>query len=216
MAPGNRFFSVFLLLAALMASGKAVRTPSSGAVASMEQLRSCMSGTFSSKQQSIDDPSYYHIVLRMEPVEFLNRRSGKGFFLYVEQAMSTSPSEPYRQRIYHVEQLSDTLFASWIYLLPDVKRFAGKKGDDPLFQQIADSLLIKEGCEVLLRPQSDGSFAGGTVGRNCASDRSGATWTSSEVTLYPDRMISWDRGWNDAGEQKWGAVKGGYIFIKEP
>jgi hypothetical protein len=27
-------------------------------------------------------------------------------------------------------------------------------------------------------------------------------------------MISWDRGYNDAGEQVWGAEKGGYIFLK--
>lgn len=29
-------------------------------------------------------------------------------------------------------------------------------------------------------------------------------------------MLSWDRGWNDAGEQVWGAEKGGYHFEREP
>jgi hypothetical protein len=35
------------------------------------------------------------------------------------------------------------------------------------------------------------------------------------VTIWPDRLISWDRGWNDKGQQVWGAEKGGYIFVKQ-
>jgi hypothetical protein len=151
----------------------------------------------------------------MEPIEAFQTKRNNKFYLYVEQAMAEKPDSPYRQRIYEVEQMNDTLYVSWIYLLPNAKRFIGKKGSDPIFSQIADSLLIKAGCEVFLRPQPDGSYTGGTLNRNCPSDRSGATWTSSEVVLTPGRMVSWDRGWNDAGEQVWGAVKGGYIFIRE-
>jgi hypothetical protein len=29
-------------------------------------------------------------------------------------------------------------------------------------------------------------------------------------------MVSWDRGYNDEGEQVWGAEKGGYRFVKRP
>jgi hypothetical protein len=32
----------------------------------------------------------------------------------------------------------------------------------------------------------------------------------------PNGMVSWDRGYNDAGQQVWGAEKGGYEFVKRP
>lgn len=182
---------------------------------SLDHLKSCMSGTFSSKKQSLEDSAFYPILLRMEPIEAWNKKAKNKFYLYVEQAMATAADAPYRQRVYEVEKMNDTLYVSWIYLLPDAKRFIGTKGTDPIFAQIADSLLIKAGCEVFLKPGPDGSYKGGTLNRNCASDRAGATWTSSEVVLTQGQMVSWDRGWNDSGEQVWGAVKGGYIFIRE-
>ncbi len=39
-------------------------------------------------------------------------------------------------------------------------------------------------------------------------------YTTSEVVLSSDRMVSWDRGWDAEGKQAWGAEKGGYVFIK--
>ena len=48
----------------------------------------------------------------------------------------------------------------------------------------------------------------------CPSDRKGAAYATSEVTITENELISWDRGYNDKDEQVWGAEKGGYHFLK--
>ena len=40
-------------------------------------------------------------------------------------------------------------------------------------------------------------------------------WCPSAAAAEPaDGMTSWDRGWNDAGEQVWGAEDAGYVFLR--
>ena len=68
------------------------------------------------------------------------------------------------------------------------------------------------GCGVALTIQEDGSYTGNTEPEACSSTLQGATWASSIVTLTEDRVESWDQGWDDAGNQVWGATAGPYIF----
>jgi hypothetical protein len=42
----------------------------------------------------------------------------------------------------------------------------------------------------------------------------GASWESSEVVLLPGVLETWDRGFDAAGQQVWGAVKGPYRFVR--
>lgn len=58
----------------------------------------------------------------------------------------------------------------------------------------------------------DGSFVGRTEGNGCASELRGAAYATSEITLTASEMVSWDRGFNSAGKQVWGAPTGGYRF----
>lgn len=179
-----------------------------------EHLRNCMSGNFSSQLQSEQDSDYFDIRLRMVPIW---TSSSSKFFLYVEQAVSTSLDKPYRQRIYKVEKISDIEFVSHIYNVASPSRLVGKNGDDSIFKQLTeDSLQIKDGCEVFLHYNTKtNDFSGSTKENSCPSDRQGAKFASSKVTINSDQMVSWDQGWNEEGKQVWGATKGGYIFIKE-
>ena len=177
-------------------------------------LKQYMSGSFSSELQSKNDSDYFDIRLRMEPIWSSNEQE---FFLYVEQAMSTSIDEPYRQRIYRVVKESDDRFVSYIYGLRSPERFVGKSGSDAVFGSITrDSLRALDGCEVRLvfNPKLN-QFEGSTGERSCPSSRSGATYTTSKVVIRETGMNSWDQGWNDAGTQVWGATKGGYEFLKQ-
>lgn len=176
-------------------------------------LKNYMQGSFSSQAQSKRDSTYFDIRLRMVPIW---ESSNEVFYLYVEQAIASSLDKPYRQRVYKVENQSDTLFVSHIYTLPQPARFIGKSSNDEIFTQLTpDSLQLKDGCEVYLHfdPHTQLYF-GGTQDHRCPSDRNGASWTTSEVTLQEDMMVSWDRGWNTDGKQVWGAEKGGYEFVK--
>ena len=60
----------------------------------------------------------------------------------------------------------------------------------------------------------DDHFEGGTQGEACRSTLSGASYATSEVYLNADIVRSWDRGFNDEGEQVWGAESAAYEFIR--
>ncbi len=177
----------------------------------LEELAYALAGSYTSVEQAKSDTSYYEIELEMVRI-WPKRKDGAWF--YVEQATATSKAKPYRQRVYHVKQVNDSTFTSTILTIKGGERYFGAYADPVKLEQIPkDSLETLEGCDItLVRRGRD--YVGSTNGRDCPNKRGEATYATSEVTLRPDRMISWDRGWNNAGVQVWGAEKGGYIFIK--
>ena len=178
-----------------------------------DYLFQCMQGEFSSEEQSKNDSDYFHIRLRMIPVW---QKEANVFYLYVEQSMATNTDKPYRQRFYKVVKNDDNHYTSHIYMVSNPARFTGKDRNDPIFNRItADSLQLKDGCEVYLtyNPATK-TFEGSTRDKTCPSDRSGAAYATAKVVLSESEMRSWDQGWNAEGKQVWGATKGGYIFKK--
>ena len=179
----------------------------------LKLLISRMQGSFSSEAQAKVDTDYYDIRLHMVQIW---PKSTDGYWLYVEQAMSTMMEKPYRQRIYKVTSVGSTL-ESAVYMLPDAKRFAGAFKNPLIFDSFSkDSITKKEGCSVFMA-KFDDTFAGKTGDKTCPSDLRGASYATSKVTIYADKLISWDQGFDKAGKQVWGAEKGGYVFdrIKE-
>ncbi|MBK7032563.1 MAG: hypothetical protein IPH49_04720 [Ignavibacteria bacterium] len=77
-----------------------------------------------------------------------------------------------------------------------------------------DDLSIRRGCEVYMQ-MDDIMFFGSTHGTACTSDLKGASYATSEVKIFRDRIISWDRGFSADGVQVWGPKKGGYVFVKQ-
>jgi hypothetical protein len=179
----------------------------------VEILVEYMVGSFTSKEQAEKDSSYFNIELEM--VQIWKDRTDAPW-LYIEQAVAETKDKPYRQRVYQIKQRSDGKIESIVYSIPDPLRFAGDyKKEFPLLRINPDSLLIKEGCEVVLYRTDHGYFEGGTVDKNCTSDLRGARYATSEVMIDKDKMITWDRGFDQNGNQVWGATKGGYIFKKK-
>ncbi len=177
--------------------------------AELRNLAHLMAGSYSSEaQHEKDTVNYFDIRLQIIPI-WKDRKDG--YWFYVEQAMNGYLDKPYRQRVYHLKQNEGT-FESVIYLLKDPLRFTGKPESVELLP--LDSLLEKEGCSVILKKTKDNVYAGGTVGKNCPSDRKGATYATSQVTISEDLLLSWDQGFNEKDEQVWGAEKGGYYFKK--
>lgn len=176
----------------------------------LDQLTSWMAGSYSSQAQHLlDTANYFDIRLQMVPI-WKDRKDGHWF--YVEQAVADYIDKPYRQRVYRVHEPEPGVFESVIYTLQDPLRFTHHP--ELLEKLPVDSLTEKKGCSVVLRKQADGNYVGSTVGKQCPSDRKGASYATSEVTITPDRLLSWDRGFNDKDEHVWGAEKGGYEFIK--
>jgi len=185
-------------------------TPASLADAAFDQLV----GHFDSTTQSQDDWTYYAISLKHCPVDLpaLGER-----VLYVEQALADTPAEPYRQRLYTVEDLDAQAVTTRLFELPDPDAVINACDDPAAVTWDVEGLTELVGCGVVLAPTDDG-FAGSTVEDQCLSDYSGATYATAQVTLSPSQLTSWDQGWSSAGDQVWGATDGPYVFdrLSEP
>lgn len=179
----------------------------------LDELVAWMSGSFSSAAQAAADPDYRDIRLHMTPI-WTDRHDAR--WLYVEQALSEKPEKPYRQRVYRVSAEKDGV-SSEVYSLPgDPLRFAGAWKDVSLLATLSVTQLApREGCAVHLHRDVDGSWSGSTIGQDCPSELAGATHATSEVHVTRDLLTSWDRGFDAAGKQVWGATKGPYRFVKE-
>lgn len=171
-----------------------------------------MEGSYSSEEQSKSDSDYFDIRLHMKRIW---PEISSAYWLYVEQATAEAPDKPYRQRVYRITNTYEGRFESAVFTINNPLRFAGEwKKDKPLADLTPDSLNIREGCSVILTLMTDTTYEGSTEGDNCQSDLRNANFATSEVKIEKDRIISWDRGFDETGKQVWGAVKGGYIFLK--
>lgn len=175
------------------------------------RFKQYLTGSFSSFAQSQRDPEFYEIVLNMVPI-WEDRDDGP--WLYVEQAVASTMDQPYRQRVYHLEQVGEHQFMSSVYSFENPEQFAGAYRDEqPLSGLSPEDLTIRQGCAITVSwDEEQRVFVGSTNGSDCQSDLRGASYATSEVLLRKDRLVTWDRGYDESGEQVWGAVKGGYIF----
>ncbi|MCP4581222.1 MAG: hypothetical protein GY839_06360 [candidate division Zixibacteria bacterium] len=203
---------VFIIagIVALIACAAQDKAPSPSA--DLQRLANWMTGSFSSQEQAAVDSNFIDIRLQMMPI-WTERTDG--FWLYVEQAVADRLEKPYRQRVYHLTQPTDTTFESAVYTVDEPLRFAGgwdKQGF--LASMTPDSLTAREGCSIYLKKDGDSAFTGSTVDRNCQSELRGASYAVSEVKITETQVYSWDRGYDADAKQVWGAETGGYVFKK--
>lgn len=178
----------------------------------LREMASRMTGIFSNGEQAAKDSSYAVIITHIKPV-WQNKTDG--YWFYVEQAAAQSLQKPYRQRVYHIYQQDNYTLVSKVYEIKYPDEYIGAWKDENKIYQLTESMLIdRQGCAVYLHKNKDGDYSGSTQGKECLSSIRGAAYATSEITIYKDKMVSWDRGWNASGQQVWGSEKGGYIFIK--
>jgi len=179
----------------------------------LKTLYGYMAGEFSSGAQATADSAFFHVMLRMAPIW---KKSKDGYWLYVEQSIATAQDKPYRQRVYHLSLEDDTTIVSQVYEIKNPLQYTGAWKDQTKLEGLSkDSLINRQGCGIYLHKQGCLSFfEGSTKDQQCLSAMRGAAYATSEVTIFPDKVLSWDRGWDAKGVQVWGAVKSGYVFVK--
>ena len=170
-----------------------------------------MQGSFDSKAQAAEDSAYYAISLHMYPIW-----PERGQYLYVEQALAAMQDKPYRQRVYELRTMGEGVVESHVYKIPADSLWVGKWSAPEAFEALSLSDLEHlEGCEVRLTQVGEGHFSGSTGDQTCPSVLYGASYAQSQVDVKPDRVESWDRGFDAEGNHIWGAEKGGYIFLRQ-
>lgn len=180
-------------------------------VEAAELLRDYLTGRFDSADQAASDPRYFSIhlaVCRVDAPELGPR------VLYVEQARSDSLREPYRQRLYVIDPIAEDpsrRAVSRVFELTAPAPSIGlcDRAEPGVFRAV--DAVERVGCGVFMTYETD-RFTGATHERDCASALNGATSATSEVELTAELMTSWDRGYNAAGAQVWGATAGPYRF----
>lgn len=197
-------------LAGCQAPGPATRTPTMSD--DLAALEAYLCGSFSSAEQAAADPNNF-LDIRLHITPIWEGKPG-GPWLYVEQAAATALDRPYRQRVYQLVCRDGGVYESRVYELPAPPlRFAGAWKEPATLDSVAPAdLRAREGCTVIMKRRADGVFVGGTEGTGCTSTIPGAAYVTSEVTLTPDSMTSWDRIFNSEGVQVRGATAGGYRF----
>jgi len=206
-----------VMLAACASSRQRDPSPS-GAPSALAELADWMTGGFSSREQAEADPDNFRDV-RLHMARIWPDRSD-GPWLYVEQAMASTLDQPYRQRVYQLSAEPGGVFRSRVYRFRDespeaLRALAGAwRVQSPLAGLGPADLTPLEGCDILMTRAGDASFVGATACTGCSSTRAGAAYTTAEVTITPESLTSWDRGFDASGRQVWGATAGGYRFIK--
>ena len=179
-----------------------------------DQVAALLVGDFNSEKQSKSNPAYYAISLRTCIVDFPEMGER---ILYVEQASMESLSQPYRQRLYVVDDLEDGRVVSVVYAFTSSKaaKLVGGCDNPEAIALQTENLVERDGCAVWLEEIQGGIFLGTTEGTDCESTIGGAAYATSEVLLQADKMLSLDQGWDAQGNQVWGALDGPYRFLRQ-
>lgn len=174
-----------------------------------ERLARWLTGRFASAGQAPDDLDGLHLVL----VPIWPERAD-GPWLYLEQAAANALERPHHQRIHHLVATPEGV-RSDIYELPgDPLGMAGAWQNPESFAPLDPrDLLLREGCSIHFSDHN-GTFVGSTIDSGCGSPLGEATYATSEVTVTPDTLTSWDRGFDSSGDQAWGATEGPYVFVR--
>lgn len=180
--------------------------------ASVDRLAGWLTGSFTSAAQAERDERYLEIHLNACRI-WPERVDGR--WLYVEQARGDATDRPYRQRIYCLKVDDQGWLVSEVFSFPTGMTPAPHAWRTPDALDAVDPALLlpREGCTVFLDEAAD-EFKGGTRGRGCESTLSGASYATSEVTIDDTTISSWDRGYDDRGNQVWGATAGPYRFVR--
>src|SRR5690606_40253778 len=108
----------------------------------LEELITMMTGSFNSERQAKIDTNYRDVSLHIYPI--WPEREGK--WVYVEQSLTDSQEEPYRQRIYKLSRENDSTFRSDIYNIPNAGLWACKWQTPEFFDRLLlESIQLKIG-----------------------------------------------------------------------
>ncbi|WP_378177710.1 chromophore lyase CpcT/CpeT [Aquimarina sp. SS2-1] len=171
-----------------------------------------LEGKFSSKKQSVTDSGYASVCLINIPIW----QDREGHWFYQELYDEKDNTSIYNQRILNIQKIDSTTITSTSYVIPNRKKYINAWKDISIFDQLtADSLKIRDGCDVYFKKKTSTIYHGKTKKGTCSSSFSNKiSYTTSNVVISKNKITSWDRGYDINGKQVWGKIQGPYKFIR--
>ncbi|MCB0277931.1 MAG: chromophore lyase CpcT/CpeT [Calditrichaeota bacterium] len=176
------------------------KTEKNSARLELEVLTNFMKGSFSNKDQLADKYSY--TILSTKEL-WPGSESEK--WLLENQSLSINPDDIFRQRIYHIKLTDDNIIQVDILAAP------AKASFETIKEMNKDSLIIRSGCSIFFRKEKD-EFIGATFGDQCETSYQNASHVVEQFKISKNQFINWVSGYNDAGDQVWGAEEQALIF----
>ena len=174
----------------------------------LHSLVMLVTGNFSNEEQAKNDPSFAHLNL----INILIWEDQPGYWVYSE-LFDKNSDNIYGQRILHYERVDSSTFVSTSYRLLNSKDYLGGWKDKRIFSKLTlDSLEIREGCQVYFEKNTSTIYSGKTNKNSCTSSIDYIEYITSNFVISKDKISIWNRGYDKAGKQVWGKIKGPYKY----
>lgn len=185
--------------------------PAQETSADFDQLVEWITGEFSSADQAKDDTSFKDFTLKMTEIW---PDAPTGAWIYVEQSLASTPTKPESQRIYFISEINDSQFSIDLYAIPGEEKFVGAwKSPEKFDGMTAFDLKYQNGCTAYLN--YDGfQYAGITNEGSCKNNLNGSEYSTTQITLLPNEIRIWEKGFDTDGNQAWGPLDAPYSFKK--
>ena len=133
-------------------------------------------------------------------------------FLYQEQALTKDLTSSYRQRFLQISPSAYSQSVRSLSFKPATPtawiNFCAKPEGDRTIQLRDLGTAV---CSVFLKPSGD-AYVGNTPADGCPAKIRGAVRIKNHIVLRTIGMDTWDRGFDAAGRQVWGATAESYQF----
>jgi hypothetical protein len=181
----------------------------------VEEVVSHLVGAMDTSAQANANPDAPNVRIttckvKVENAALLNRPHA--VFLYQEQALSQRLSQPYRQRFLRIAPSANSLgVESTVFKPPIQKAWIGLCGKPEAERFVQRRDIGASNCSVFLQRRGE-NYIGETIAGGCPSDYKGAVRIKNRIVLHQAGMDTWDRGFDAAGNQVWGAKDKPYQF----
>ncbi|HEY9860812.1 MAG TPA: chromophore lyase CpcT/CpeT [Candidatus Obscuribacterales bacterium] len=133
-------------------------------------------------------------------------------FLYQEQALSQKLDQPYRQRFLRIAPSSEKQSVRSLSFRPaQAETWIGLCKQPEARRVVTLQDLGTPVCSVWLQ-KSGTTYVGLTPAEGCPANVRGAVRITNRIVLHSTGMDTWDRGFDAAGKQVWGADSDSYQF----
>lgn len=176
-------------------------------------LRGFIEGEFSNKIQAKQDTGFSEIEWSIRQVW---KKRKDGLWFYMEQRPAGVPAKTIQQRMGHFYVQDDSTIVLQYFDFKEPDTYVGWARTPKRFDSVKFyALRNRTGCEVFVRKDSAGVYAGTTDGKDCRSNEAGATYTTSSLRIRSGSIHIWERDWNADGVQVSGSRKGPYQFQRQ-